>query len=76
MGLTLVPIFFLWFTSYFVFYKTIESSTEDYDRLILSAMSEKIDRDLDDVKEILMRYALFLDVDQDDYERVLAVIRD
>ena len=39
-------------------------------------MSEKIDRDLDDVKEILMRYALFLDVDQDDYERVLAVIRD
>jgi two-component system, response regulator YesN len=76
MSLTLIPIFFLGLTSYFVFYKSVASHTEEYDRLILSTMSEKIDRDLDEVREIMFRYALFLDIVQDDYGVTLEIIRE
>ena len=76
MSLTLVPIFFLGLTSYFVFYRSMESQSDEFDSLILSTMSERIDRDLDDVKEILFRYALFLDIEQDNYGRILNVVRE
>jgi hypothetical protein len=39
-------------------------------------MSEKVDRDLDEVKEILFRYALFMNIEQDNYSRMLNVIRE
>jgi len=54
----------------------MESQSDEFDSLILSTMSERIDRDLDDVKEILFRYALFLDIEQDNYGRILNVVRE
>jgi len=76
IGLTLIPIFFLGLTSYFVFYKSMQAQSDEYDRLILSTMSERVDRDLAGVKEILFRYALFMDIEQDNYERLLGVVRE
>ena len=76
MSLTLIPIFFLGLTSYFVFYRSMKAQSDDYDRLILSTLSEKIDRDLKEVKEMLFRYALFLDIQQDDYGRLLGVVKE
>ena len=76
MSLTLIPIFFLGLTSYFVFYRSMKAQSDEFDRLILSTLSEKIDRDLEEVKEILFRYALFLDIEQDNYARLLGVVRE
>ena len=76
MSLTLIPIFFLGLTSYFVFYRSMKAQSDEFDRLILSTLSEKIDRDLEEVKEILFRYALFIDIDQDNYGRLLGVVRE
>ena len=76
MGLTLIPIFFLGLTSYFVFNRSIQTQSDNYDRLILRTMSEKVDRDLDEVKEILFRYALFINIEHDNYSRMLNVIRE
>ena len=39
-------------------------------------MSEKVDRDLDEVKKILFRYALFMNIEQDNYGRMLRVVRE
>ena len=76
MSLTLIPIFILGLTSYFVFYRSMKAQSDEFDRLILSTLSEKIDRDLEEVKEILFRYALFLDIEQDNYSRLLGVVRE
>jgi len=76
MSLTLIPIIFLGLTSYFVFFRSMKAQSDDYDRLILSTLSEKIDRDLKEVKEMLFRYALFLDIEQDDYGRLLGVVKE
>ncbi len=50
MSLTLIPIFFLGLTSYFVFYRSMESQSDEFDRLILRTMSERVDRDRDAVR--------------------------
>ncbi len=76
ISLTLIPIFFLGLTSYFVFYRSMQDQSDEFDRLILSAMSEKIDHQLGDVKEIMFRYALFMDIDRDNYTRLLSVVRE
>jgi two-component system response regulator YesN len=76
MSLTLIPIFILGLTSYFVFYRSMKTQSDDFDRLILSTLSEKIDRDLEQIKEILFRYALFMDIEQDNYGRLLGVVRE
>ena len=76
MGLTLIPIFFLGLTSYFIFYNSMQDQSDELDRLILSTTSERVDRDLDGVKEILFRYALFMNIEQDNYERLLSVVRE
>ena len=76
MGLTLIPIFFLGLTSYFIFYNSMQDQSDELDKLILSTTSERVDRDLDGVKEILFRYALFMNIEQDNYERLLSVVRE
>jgi len=76
MSLTLIPIFFLGLTSYFVFYRSMKTQSDEFDRLILSTLSEKIDHVLEDVKEILFRYALFMDIEQDNYGRLLGIVRE
>jgi AraC-like DNA-binding protein len=52
------------------------AQSDEIDRLILRTLSEKIDRDLEAVKEILFRYALFIDIEQDNYGRLLGVVRE
>jgi AraC-like DNA-binding protein len=54
----------------------MKAQSDEFDRLILSTLSEKIDRDLEEVKEILFRYALFLDIEQDNFGRLLGVVRE
>ena len=76
MSLTLIPIFFLGLTSYFVFYRSMKTQSDEFDRLILSTLSEKIDHVLEDVREILFRYALFMDIEQDNYGRLLGIVRE
>ena len=76
MGLTLIPIFFLGLTSYFVFYRSMQAQSDEFDRLILSTLSERVDRNLKEVKEILFRYALFIDIEQDNYGRLLGVVKE
>ncbi|UCF99630.1 MAG: helix-turn-helix domain-containing protein [Spirochaetaceae bacterium] len=76
MSLTLIPIFILALTSYFVFYRSMKTQSDDFDRLILSTLSEKIDRELEEIKEILFRYSLFMDIDQENYGRLLGVVRE
>jgi hypothetical protein len=76
ISLTIIPIFFLGLTSYFVFYNSMVTQSEDYDRLLLRTISEKLDRDLEDVREIMYRYALFLDIDKDNHSRILNVVRE
>ena len=76
MGLTLIPIFFLGLTSYFVFYRSMQAQSDEFDRLILSTLSERVDRNLKEVKEILFRYALFIDIEQDNHGRLLGVVKE
>ena len=76
MSLTLIPIFILGLTSYFVFYRSMKRQSDDFDRLILNTLSLKIDRHLEEIKEILFRYALFMDIEQDNYARLLSVVRE
>ena len=76
MSVTLIPIIFMGLTSYFLFYRPMKAQSDNFDRLILSTLSEKIDHYLGDIKEILFRYALFIDIEQDNYGRLLGVVRE
>jgi len=76
MSLTLIPIFILGLTSYFVFFRSMKRQSDDFDRFILDTLSKRIDRDLEEIKEILFRYALFMDIEQDSYARLLSVVRE
>jgi AraC-like DNA-binding protein len=76
MGLTLIPIVILGLTSYFVFYRSMKAQSDDFDRMVLSTLTEKIDRDLEEIREILFRYSLFMDIEQENYARLLGVVRE
>ena len=54
----MIPVFFLGLTSYFVFYKSMQAQSDEFDRLILCTMTERVDWDLDGVKEILFRFLI------------------
>ncbi len=55
VGLTLIPLFFIGFTSYFVVFKSMQDQSDDYDLLLLNTLVDRIDRELSSVRDILFR---------------------